>query len=226
MAEDFYIDLEKFTLKKFKHELKQTELLPSRQILKEQIDKRFKILEKNGVSNLQDLTSELKSPKKTKEFAEKSGLPSDYLLILRREVNSYNPKPVNLDKFPGIREDAISKLNSIKIKNTYHLFERIKNKEDRKNLSSETGIDQEIILELTKLTDLSRIKWIGPIFARIFLESGTDNAEKVSEADPESLYKRLVEINQERGYTRGKFIQSDVELCIKVAEMVPKSIEF
>lgn len=226
MVEDFYIDLEKFTLKKFKNELKQTELLPSRQILKEQIDKRFAILEKNGVSNLQDLSIVLKTPKKTREFAKKSGLPSNYLLILRREVNSYHPKPVNLEKFPGIQGAAITKLNSIGIKNTRHLFERIKNNEDRMKLSTETGIDNEIILELTKLTDLSRIKWMGPVFARIFFESGTDTAEKVSKADAESLYKKLKEINKEIVYTRGNFIQSDVKLCIKVAKMVPKSIEY
>lgn len=226
MTDDYYINLQEYSLKMFKKELKESELLPSRKILKEQIDMKFKILAKNGIENLGNLKDSLKTPKKTKEFAEKSGLPSDYLLILRREVNSYTPQPVNLNKFPEIENDAILKLNEIGIKNTSHLFKKVKIEEDRKELSIETGLNSEIIMELTKLTDLSRIKWIGPIFARLFFESGTDTAQKVSDADAKSLYKSLVKINDEKGYTRGKFIESDVELCIKVAKMVPKAIEY
>jgi hypothetical protein len=226
MADDYYIDLKKYPLTRFKKELKEAELLPSRKILKEQIDGKFKILENNNIQNLQDLTVSLKTPKKTKEFAQKSGISPDYLLILRREVNSYTPKPVNLEKFPGVRKGTLNKLNSAGIKNTAHLFKRVKTNDDRNKLAAETGIDDEEIVELTKLTDLSRVKWIGPIFARLFLESGTDTVEKLSKADAESLYIKLIEINSEKGYTKAKFIENDVGLCINVAQMVPKSIEY
>jgi len=226
MVDEYYINLEKYPLEKFKHELKESELLPSRRILKEQINERFKILEDKGVKNLQYLLISLKTPAKCREFAKKSNIPEDYLLILRREVNSYIPKPVNLENFPGIEKDNIKKLNNIEIKNTAHLFKRIKTEKDRKELSSETGINYEKIMELTKLTDLSRIKWIGPIFARVFFESGTDTPLKVSDSDAEFLYKKLVQINKEKGYAKGKFIESDVELCIKVSKMVPKAIEY
>lgn len=226
MTDNYYIDLEKFTLRQFKQELKESELIPSRRILKDKLDKRFEILEDNGARNLQDLINLLKTPKKAKEFAEKSGLSSDYLLILRREINSYKPKPVPLDKFPGIKNDTIIKLNKIGIKNTAHLFKRVKTEKDRTDLSAETGINPEEIMELTKLTDLSRIKWVGPIFARIFYESGVDTAQKVSNAEPEPLFKNLVEINSEKGYTKAKFVENDVKLCIKVAKIVPKAIEY
>jgi hypothetical protein len=226
MTDNYYIDLEKYPLAQFKNDLKESKLLPSRKILKEHIDKRFKILNKNGIRNLQNLTNTLKTPKKAKEFAEKSGLPYDYLIILRREVNSYTPKPVNLDKFPRIESEVITKLNAIGIKNTAHLFKRVRTEKDRRELSAETDMNYREIIELTKLTDLSRIKWIGPIFARLFFESGTDTSQKVSDANANLLFKQLVEINAEKGYTKGKFIESDVELCIKVAKMVPKVIEY
>jgi len=226
MRDDYYIDLEKYPLTRFKKELKESELIPSRRILKEQIEERFKILEKNGVSNLQILFNELKTPKKAKEFAAKSGLPQDYILILRREVNSYQPKPINLDKFPGIKKETIDELNSMGIKNTLHLFRRVKTKSERDNLASGTDIKNEEILELTKLTDLSRVKWIGPIFARIFMDSGTDTVEKLSKAEASMLYKKLVEINKEKRYTKGKFIETDVQLCINVAKNVPLVIEY
>lgn len=226
MVDEYYIDLEKYPLTKFKQKLKESKLVPSRKMLKEQIDRRFKILEQNGIENLQDLANSLKTPKKTKEFAGKSGLSQDYLLILRREVNSYLPKPVNLEKFPGVEKDTLDKLNSRGIKNTAHLFKIIKTPDDRAKLTAETKINPEKIVELTKLADLSRVKWIGPVFARIFLDSKTDTVEKLSKADAEDLYKKLVEINSAKSYTKAKFIENDVRLCINTAKMVPKAIEY
>lgn len=112
------------------------------------------------------------------------------------------------------------------IKNPLHFFRRVKTKSERNNLAAETDIKDEELLELTKLTDLSRVKWIGPIFARIFLDSGTDTVEKLSKAEANSLYKKLIEINKEKRYTKGKFIETDVQLCVNVAKNVPVAIEY
>lgn len=38
--------------------------------------------------------------------------------------------------------------------------------------------------------------------------------------------KKLVDINSEKKYTKAKFIENDVRLCIDVAKMVPKVIEY
>ncbi|WP_321422849.1 DUF4332 domain-containing protein [uncultured Methanobacterium sp.] len=226
MVENYHIDLKKIPLNEFMEEIKNSELLPSRKILKNHLNERFKILKKNKVENLQDLANLLKTPKKTRIFAEKSGLPEDYLLILRREVNSYTPNPVNLDKFPGVEEETLNKLKNAGIKTSIHLFKQVKTSEDREKLTSELGIEDVVLLELTKLTDMVRIKWVGPVFARIFLDSGTDTLQKVSEADAKTLYEKLVEINREKHYTKSKFTLSDVELCVKIAGMVPKVIEY
>lgn len=226
IAKDYHIDLEKYSLTKFKEELIQTELIPSRKILKEEINLRFEILRDNGVENLQNLSNLLKTPKKTSEFAKITGLPENYLLILRREVNSYQPKPVNLEKFPGVKTDTIQKLNNQGIINTAHLFERVKTPEERNKLALETGLSAGEILELTKLTDLSRVKWIGPIFARIFVDSGTDTVFKLSKSDYKNLYKKLVDINNINEYTKAKFVEKDVLLCVNISKMVPKVIKY
>lgn len=139
-------------------------------------------------------------------------------------MNSYLPKPVNLEKFPGVEKNTINKLNNVGIKNTAHLFKKIETKVDREKLASETGVNEEKILDLTKLTDLSRVKWIGPVFARIFLDSGTGTVEKLSLSNAKTPYKKLVDINNEKKYTKNKFVENDVKLCIDVAQLVPKVI--
>lgn len=226
MVENYHIDLKKISLKEFQEEIENSELLPSRKMLKDDIKGRFGILKESNVYTLQDLVNLLKTPKKAREFAGKTGLPEDYLLILRREINSYTPNPVNLSKFPGVQDETLNKLKSAGIKNTAHLFKRIKTREDREKLATELGIPCMDLLELTKLTDMVRIKWVGPVFARIFLDSGTDTTAKISKSKPTPLYKSLVEINNQKKYTKSKFTESDVALCIKVANMVPKVIEY
>lgn len=56
------------------------------------------------MKNPQELLIFLKTPKKAAEFAKITRLPEDYLLILRREVSSYQTKPITLEKFPGIKK--------------------------------------------------------------------------------------------------------------------------
>ncbi|MBN1184824.1 MAG: DUF4332 domain-containing protein [Bacteroidales bacterium] len=222
----YYIDLSKISISAFKEKIKEADLLPSQKILREKLDERFSIIEKNGITNMLELQTVLKTKEKVKAFAQKSTIVEDFLNILRREVNSYHPNPNNIRDFPGINIDVAAKLERAGIKHTLHLFERIRTKSNRTELATELNIDNKILYDLAKLTDLSRIKWVGPIFARLLFESGFDTAEKVSMADYRQLYKTVIEINNDKKYYRGKFGENDMKLCVKVAVDVPKIIEF
>ena len=61
--------------------------------------------------------------------------------------------------------------------------EYVKTEENRKELCDKTQISYEDIMDLTRLTDLSRIKWVGPIFARLLILSGYNTVEKVTKAN-------------------------------------------
>jgi Domain of unknown function (DUF4332) len=102
----------------------------------------------------------------------------------------------------------------------------VKTPQKREELANELGVGLEEILELTKLTDLSRVKWVGPVFARMFLDSGMDTVKKLSKAEATPFYEKLVEINQEKKYTKARFVESDLELCIEFARKVPIVIEY
>ncbi|MDY7079608.1 MAG: DUF4332 domain-containing protein, partial [Chloroflexota bacterium] len=112
MSELYHVDLEQFSLEEFKHILETGRLLPSEKILGEKISERFATLEAMGITNLQDLVGRIKSKKKLEQFAQESGLPQDYLTILRRRVGVYTPKPVPLAKFPGVDPEHVEWLAS------------------------------------------------------------------------------------------------------------------
>lgn len=152
----YYPDLKAFSLEKLKGKLQNIRLLPSQQILRENLKERFTCLEKNGISNLHQLQNALKTKSDVKSFAEKTGLPVNYLTILRREVNSYEPKPINLEDFPGINPEVILKLDQIGIKNTKQLFPYVLTRKSRSEFAEKNHIKVEDILELTKLSDMAR----------------------------------------------------------------------
>ena len=64
----YSINLERFSLSRYKSVLLKQELLPSHKILLENIKENFNILEASGIENLQDLTKILSSKKKLEEF--------------------------------------------------------------------------------------------------------------------------------------------------------------
>jgi hypothetical protein len=64
MKNDYHINLEKYSLDKFKKDLEESKLIPSRKILKEDISNRFRVFKDNDIINLQDLVNVLKTPKK------------------------------------------------------------------------------------------------------------------------------------------------------------------
>ncbi len=98
MSTKYHIDAGKFDLKKFRISLESRILIPSRMILKEDVRVRFQMLESVGLHNLEDLMSALKNKNKIANFSKKTGLPVEYLTILKREAGSFFPNPIQLRK--------------------------------------------------------------------------------------------------------------------------------
>ena len=226
MPDLYYINLEAFSLARFRHELETREILPGRSILKEDIAGRVAVLESMGIENLQDLVQALKTKKKVEAFARESGLPHDYLVILRREANRYLPNPVNLGKFPGVDSAPVEKLAAVGIKHSKHLFDRGRTRDDREELARQVSVPGDLVLELVKLSDLVRVSGVGPVFARILYQAGTDTLAKLATSSPEWLHDRLVDINQEMGYTSAAIPMRDITYCIEVSQELPKVVEY
>jgi len=226
MADQYHIDLEQFRLERFKQILETSELLPGRRILKERVSERFGMLESMGITNLKELIAALGTKKKAERFAQESGLPRDYLVILRREANSYMPKPFNLSGIPGVDPKHIERLAALGIKNTKHLFERARSKSDRAELARLADVPSSNLLELVKLSDLARIGGVGPVFARLLYEAGADTIEKFLKRSPDELLERLHAINKEKEYTRIMPSLKDIAYCIETARELPKAVEY
>lgn len=226
MAEQYHVDLEQFSLERFRHILETGKVLPSRKILKEKIPERFAMLESMGIRNLKELIGALSTKKKVERFSQESGLPQDYLNMLKRQTRIYTPNPVSLKDIPGIAPEYIERLAAVGVKHTKHLFKRAKLERERAELSRLVDVPGDVLLELVKMSDLARAGWVGPIFARLIYEAGADTLEELSKRSPEELFERLRAVNDEQKLTKGSFSVGDIASCIEIAKELPKVIEY
>ena len=222
----YYIDLKALHLDEYKEILRAADLLPSRMILKENIDEVFSILKVHKIETVDDIQSTLKNKKRLQDFSKATGLPEDYLKILVREVNSYRQKPNQIKDFPHISEDGIMELEKLGLKNTLQLFDKVLTPQSREELSRRTGIDTDEIMRLTRLTDLTRIRWVNHTFAYVLLQAGYDSAERVAEADPAVLHEKVNKLNEEKGFYKGHIGLHDMKLCVEAAKDVPLEIQY
>jgi predicted flap endonuclease-1-like 5' DNA nuclease len=225
MSDSYHLDLQDISLEQYKQTLKEAELIPSRRFLKDQIDSRFAGLHAQGISNLAELLDAVKSTEKINELAGKTALSVEYLTLLRREVNALLPKPRNLRDFPGIDPAIPKKLASRGMKNSKQLFQSALTRRQRSDLAKESGIDPQDLLELVKLSDLSRVYGVGPVFARLLYDAGVDSVEAIARADSSRLFEKLSKAYLEAGNSRVDFKERDIAFCIQMARRLPGSIE-
>ncbi len=222
MNDSYYPDLSQISLKEFQHKLETQDLLPSRKILGENIQENFQTISNQDITNLQQLRAILQSKKKRALFSQETGLPESYLTILRREVNSYRPNPINLDKFPGIDPDHVQRLANLDIKNSRHLYQQTRTPEQISTLSRKAEIDPQSLQELIALSDLVRISGIGPVFARMMFDCDIQRCEDLSRAESGPLITKLITASKSLGYAYADFTEKDVQFCINFAQMLTK----
>ncbi|MEW7289963.1 DUF4332 domain-containing protein [Aquimarina sp. 2304DJ70-9] len=219
------IDVSKISIEEYKDIIESSHLIPSWTMLKENIE-HLGTIKKQGIHNLQELQKILKRKDQLLEFSKHSGLPEPYLNVVRRMINGYIRKPNRIKDFPETSEEIISKLEKKGIKNTRHLFEKVITQEDRAQLSKQTGISNTEILRLTKLTDLSRIRWVNHTFAYVLYEAGYNTLEKTANANPDLLYKEIKQLNAERKFYPAHIGLNDMKMLVECAKMLPLDIKY
>jgi hypothetical protein len=222
VSDQYHIDLKKYRLQDFKYNLQSRELVPSRRVLKINLDEKFQILAENGITNQKELIDTLKTKQKREQFATKTGLTVEYLTLLNREAKSYLPNPVRLDKVPGVASEHCQKLESLGIKNSRHLINAAANKADREQLSQTTGIPIEPLAELAGLSDLARVYGVGPVFARLIYDVGVKSLREFVRFTA----KDFIEIYEEQTSKKADFGLSEIEFSLELAKELEIIVEF
>ena len=221
MKDKYQIDFEKYSLQKFFNNLKTRDMIPSRKILKDDLDKRFKIIKANGITNLRELAAALKTKQKIELFSDVSGLGKEYLTLLNREAKSYHPNPIRLDKFSEINPKDLESLSAVGIKNSRHMIIQAGTKEQRIQLSKKTKIPLERLDEIVCLSDLARAYGVGPVFAHMIYNLGIQSIKEFIEITADEF----IRIYEEKTKKKADFGINEIQFSLELAKDLEQIIE-
>ena len=209
----YCFDAETISLPALKERIVSTDLVPSREAIKTGLDDVLAKLNGLGIQNLAALRKELKDNKRLFAIADQTGIDKDYLALLRREVESWYPKPFSLKEFDWIPADESAKLEAAGIKTTADLCE---NPEKVKA----AGVPAEHMDHLLKCADLTRIQWISPLAARMLITAGYETPAAVAIANPEELDRGMNDANVNNAWFKGRIGLRDIKRLIDAARYV------
>jgi len=221
----YYKDLSKLSIEQYKEKLKSANLIPSWKILLENIDLWFKYLEKQKINNVEELAQVLKTKTKVQKFSEVTGIPVDYLTILRREINSHKPSPRKLKDFTTIKDSTKQKLEEIGIKNTEQLYTNIITIESRNTLKIKTNLSDEEVIKIAKLTDLCRLRYVNHTFATVLIHTKFDTIENIQNANSQEVYEAVIEANKDNRFYKGKIGVKDMKFLVDDSQDLVIEIE-
>ena len=131
-----------------------------------------------------------------------------------------------LKDFMGVDAENIAKLKAIGITHAEHMLKVGKTSQSRKELADQTGLSGKAILELVKLSDLSRLDGVKAIRARLYFDAGVDTIEKLAASEPEALLRRTAEFVKRTGFDGIAPLPKEVLHTIEAARKLPKIVEY
>jgi hypothetical protein len=136
------------------------------------------------------------------------------------------PVAFQLKDFKSINPEHVKALAALGINNVNQMIKAGKTHENRKELSKKSGVPIEFILELVKLSDLSRIPGVKGIRGRLYYDAGVDTVEKMAQWEPEELRKMIVEFIDRTGFEGVPVFPKEAQYTIATARNLPKIIEY
>ena len=169
--------------------------------------KKGKTIEKSGKKDLHDF----------EKWGEKNNVKINrYLWGIKEYYDFISKKKLNLEAnamigerylsqfrlkdFAGVKQNYTKKLAKEGIKTAKEMLYAGLTKQKRREISRNTGIPLEDILELVKLSDQARIGGHKKVRARLYHEAGLDTIDKMAACDPEEMRKILADFIQKTGF--------------------------
>ncbi len=130
-----------------------------------------------------------------------------------------------LRDFRGVQPQFIAALEARQIKNTDQLLRAGCTRPLRASLARSTGIPEDAILELVKLSDLARLPGVKGIRARLYYDAGVDSVDKMAGCDPEPLRIMMANYVEQTGFDGTPPLPKEVSSTIANAKKLPKIVE-
>jgi hypothetical protein len=131
-----------------------------------------------------------------------------------------------LKDFFGIKQGYIKSLAKEGITTAKEMLYAGLNKQKRKELSRNTGIPLEVVLELVKLSDQARIGGHKKIRARLYHEADLDTIDKMAVCDSEEMRKMLADFIQRTGFKGIPPTPGEAKNTVTMAKYLKRLVQY
>jgi hypothetical protein len=132
----------------------------------------------------------------------------------------------NIREFRGVDPADVNKLEALEIKNIIEMLEVGKTPELRKELATRSGVQLEKILELVKLSDISRIGGVKSIRARLYVDAGIDTIDAFGQWEAQALKTFMEKFVQYSGFDGVPPLLKEIEFTQYHAARLPRIVEY
>ncbi len=145
--------------------------------------------------------------------------------IREQEIAKARPG-FKLREFRGVSLAEVAKLEAVGIVTVEHMLAAGKTPEARQELAKQTGVSPQAILELVKLSDLSRLGAVKAVRARLYYDAGLDTPDKFTQWEPEALRQMLVEFVERTGFDGIAPLPKELRNTITTARRLPEAVQY
>jgi len=126
----------------------------------------------------------------------------------------------------GIGPAYAAKLAKAGIRSVEKLLKEGGTAKGRKEIAAASGIEHTLILGWVNRADLFRIKGVGTQFSDLLEKAGVDTVVELSKRSPANLYKKMVEVNNEKNLVNGMPGLKKVEDWVEQAKSLPRLVSY
>jgi len=130
-----------------------------------------------------------------------------------------------LREFPKTDWEAVDKLASIGIRTVNQLLDVSKTQRDREILAEKSGADIDSILELVKMSNLSRLPGLKKVRGRLYYEGGLDTFSKIAALEANETRRILSEFVESSGFEGSPPTEGEAQATITMARFLPEIVE-
>jgi predicted flap endonuclease-1-like 5' DNA nuclease len=147
-------------------------------------------------------------------------------LVLIKNGKQENLVRLKIIEIKGVGPSYSEKLESLNIKTTYDLLKKCTTPQDRRKISKKSKISETIILKWVNMIDLLRIKGIGVEISEFMEYLGTDTINKLANSDPEILFQKMKDLNNNKNIIKRTPTLRKVENWISQAKEIPRIVKY
>ena len=131
-----------------------------------------------------------------------------------------------LEIVEGIGPVYAEKLRAAGIGSTGALLNAGATPAGRKELAEKTGIGDEYILDWVNRVDLMRIRGVGEEYSDLLEWCGVDTVLELAQRNPDNLYNKILEINEEKNLVRRPPTHGMISRWIKQAKTLDRAVSY